>query len=107
MYEPEIEQKNGPCDLSATATSTSSTTTTSQALMMHPGNLSETAAAAAHLEQQINGHTSKKHMKYINSSLPNSLVTVMMDEKSHDDEKSFYLPFKNGEPVEFDEGKAL
>lgn len=78
----------------------------------------EDVAPRTHLEPSENHHngasTSKKHLKhsptqhhYTNSS---NLVTVMMDDKSHDTEDhSFYMPLRrdieNGHhPMEYEEG---
>jgi hypothetical protein len=110
----ETDKDNGIYDLSTSASSsTTNTITTSQTGLMHDEN-----AAKNHLEenQHHNGaSTSKKTLKlsppqhlYSNSS---NLVTVMMDEKSHDtEEHSFYMPLRrdieNGHhPMEFEEGK--
>lgn len=122
FYEPEpAEVKDAIYDLSTSASSstTNTTTTTQTALnrLMH-----DESAGKSHLENEAHHNgasTSKKSQKhspllhhhhhhqphYTNSS---NLVTVMMDEKSHDTEDhSFYLPLRrdaeNGQlPLEFE-----
>jgi hypothetical protein len=115
-----VEVKDGIYDLSTAGSSntTNTTTTTQTALnrLMH-----DESVAKSHIDGGENHHngasTSKKSQKhspalhhqlqqhFTNSS---SLVTVMMDEKSHDNEDhSFYMPLRrdaeNGQhPIEFE-----
>lgn len=112
----ETGKDNGIFDLSTSASSsTTNTITTSQTRLTHDDIVTKN-----HLEdnQHHNGAgTSKKILKlsppqhlYSNSS---NLVTVMMDDKSHDtEEHSFYMPHRrdieNGHnQMEFEEGKFL
>lgn len=121
FYEPDpADVKDGIYDLSTTASSsTTNTITTSHTALnrlMH-----DESAPRNHMEAPESHHngasTSKKSLKqspsqhhYTNSS---NLVTVMMDDKSHDtEEHSFYMPLRrdieNGHhPMEYEEGKVI
>lgn len=96
-YEAEApDSKDGIYDLSTSASSsTTNTITTSQTALNRL--IHDESSARNHLESSENHNgasTSKKHSphQYTNSS---NLVTVMMDEKSHDPEDhSFYIPLR-------------
>jgi hypothetical protein len=103
------DHKDSAYDLSVTAPSTSSTTntTTHSALNNLKSDASESATGPVSLKVEKplempkfpahNGSTSKKMRHMVN-----------VDDKSHDDDNSFYLPLRhNNDPdhMEFDEGK--
>jgi hypothetical protein len=122
FYEPEATDAKEGYDLSTSASSSSTNTITTSHTALNRLMQHDESVARSHLEASEGQHngasTSKKSLKhspsqhhYTNSS---NLVTVMMDDKSHDttDEHSFYMPLRrdieNGHhPMEYEEGKDL
>lgn len=118
FYESEApEVKDSIYDLSTASSNTTNTITTSQTALnrlMHDENAPKTLNDSSEIHQN-GASTSKKSHKhspiqhqYTNSS---NLVTVMMDDKSHDTEDhSFYMPLRrdleNGaHPMEYEGSK--
>lgn len=118
FYETDVpDAKDGIFDLSTTASSstTNTVTTSHNALtrLMHDEaknhlDATESHHSAASTSKKSLKHSPSQHL-YTNSS---NLVTVMMDDKSHDNEEhSFYMPLRrdieNGHhPMEYEEGNS-
>jgi uncharacterized protein (DUF952 family) len=104
FYEPDpVDVKDGIYDLSTTSASSSTTNTITTSHTALNRLMLDDSLAKSHLEAGENHHdgasTSKKSQKHSPPQHPftnsSNLVTVMMDDKSHDNEDhSFYTPLR-------------